>query len=287
MRVVINPDYAYLREWIEALPQTFEQQGTIIYNARNQIRVIDLTAENFKDKNFSEKTLQEKKLTEKNFPEKDLKKDENCTISRTTALGTLPNDGLLVNVKRYCVPRPFNRVVYSFLRQPKAQRAYQNAWRLQQMGIATPTPIAYLLCGQGLLSESYLVTVQVPASRQFYEFRNRPLRGYESIVRQFARFTARVHELGVLHLDYSPGNILFRVDADGQAQFVLVDINRMQFRNAPIGQKDACKNFCRLWGEQDFFELLADEYATARGWDKATTRTLIIHYWKQFWKYRK
>lgn len=277
MRVVINPDYAYLREWIEALPHTFEQQGTVIYNARNQIRVIDLPAENIGKQNFPAE----------NIKKEALKKDEKSTISRTTALGTLPNGGLSVNVKRYCVPRPFNRVVYSFLRQPKAQRAYRNAWRLQQMGIATPTPIAYLLCGHGLLSESYLVTVQFPSSRQFYEFRNRPLHGYESIVRQFARFTARIHELGVLHLDYSPGNILFHVNADGQAQFVLVDINRMQFRDAPIGQKDACKNFCRLWGEQDFFELLADEYATARGWDKHTTRKLIIHYWKQFWKHRK
>ncbi len=244
MRVVINPDYTYLRAWIEALPQTFEQQGEVIYNARNQIRVIDLK-------------------------------------------GGTQAAGLVLNIKRYCVPRPFNRMVYSFLRQPKAQRAYQNAWRLQQMGIATPTPVAYILCGRGLLSQSYLVTIQSTASRRFYEFRNHPLSGYESIVRQFARFTARVHEQGVLHLDYSPGNILFDVDANGQAQFMLVDINRMQFRSAPIWQRDACKNFCRLWGEQDFFELLADEYATARGWDKATTRRLILHYWKQFWKHRK
>ena len=57
MRVVINPDYAYLREWIEALPQTFEQQGTIIYNARNQIRVINLQKEDLQKENLKKEYL--------------------------------------------------------------------------------------------------------------------------------------------------------------------------------------------------------------------------------------
>lgn len=238
VKITLNPAYQGLRGFVEELPQRFEREGTVIYDARNQIRVIE-------------------------------------------------HNGLVINAKRYCVPRLFNRVVYSFLRQPKAVRAYQNALCLQQMGITTPTPIAYILCGRRLLGESYLVTIQSALPRNFYEFRHHSLQGYESIVRQFARFTADIHQKGVLHLDYSPGNILFDVDANGQAQFLLVDINRMQFRGAPIGQRDACKNFCRLWGNQDFFELLADEYATARGWNKATTRTLILHYWKQFWRRRK
>ena len=113
----------------------------------------------------------------------------------------IEHNGLRINAKRYCVPRPFNRLVYSFLRQPKAVRAYQNALRLQQMGIATPTPIAYILCGRWLLGESYLVTVQSALPRNFYEFRHHPLQGYEPIVRQFARFTADIHQKGVLHLD--------------------------------------------------------------------------------------
>lgn len=42
----------------------------------------------------------------------------------------------------------------------------------------------------------------------------------------FAEFTARLHEAGILHLDYSPGNILY--DKIGEEyHFSLVDINRM------------------------------------------------------------
>lgn len=44
----------------------------------------------------------------------------------------------------------------------------------------------------------------------------------------FAEFTARLHEAGILHLDYSPGNILY--DKIGEEyHFSLVDINRMHF----------------------------------------------------------
>ncbi len=238
VKITLNPAYQGLRSFVEELPERFEREGETIYNARNQIRLIE-------------------------------------------------HNGLKINVKRFHCPALPNRLVYSILRTPKAVRAYQNAVRLLAMGIPTPEPIAYILCGGHLLAESYLVTVQSPLSRNFYEFRHHPLQGYESIVRQFARFTASVHQHGVLHLDYSPGNILFDIDAAGQAQFLLVDINRMRFNKRQIGLHAACKNFCRLWGNQDFFELLADEYATARGWDKATTRRLILHYWKQFWKHRK
>lgn len=237
MRVVIAPEYEHLRTWIEALPDTFESQGKVIYDARNQIRVI-----------------------------------------------TLP-DGLQVNVKRYHAPRFVNRLIYTCLRPPKARRAYDNALRLQCLGIPTPTPVAYILCGRPLLAGSYLVTLQSPLKRNFYEFRHHPLAGYEDIVCRFARFTADMHRQGVLHLDYSPGNILFDV-IDGQAHFALVDINRMRF-GKPVSRREACRNFCRLWGKQDFFELLGREYAIARGWNVEDTQRLVIHYWKRFWRHRK
>lgn len=40
MKLVINPKYESLRPWLEMLPKTFNQQGEIIYDARNQIRRI-------------------------------------------------------------------------------------------------------------------------------------------------------------------------------------------------------------------------------------------------------
>lgn len=236
MQIVLSPRYEYLRPWIETIPAIFPQTGTVIYDARNQIRVIE-------------------------------------------------HNGLTVNAKRFHCPALPNRLVYSAFRMPKAVRAYQNAERLLSMGVPTPEPIAYILCGKPLLAESYLLTVQSPLSRNFYEFRYHSVAGYESLIRQFACFTADLHRKGILHKDYSPGNILFDVAADGKAQFSLVDINRMEF-DREIDMPAACRNFCRLWGHRDFIDLLGTEYARARGWDEAEVRRLVTRYWEQFWHIR-
>lgn len=40
MNIKITPQYEYMRAFIETLPHVFEQQGEVIYNARNKIKVI-------------------------------------------------------------------------------------------------------------------------------------------------------------------------------------------------------------------------------------------------------
>ena len=238
MTTVINPTYEPLRKWITALPDCFAHEGKVIYDARNQIRLM-----------------------------------------------TAP-DGNEYCVKRFHAPRSLNRFIYTFLRAPKAVRAYENALRLKQAGIGTPEVVAYMLITRrGLLSESYLVSRRSVLTRDFYEFRHHPLDGYENIVQGFASFTANMHEKGILHKDYSPGNILFDIDSDGGTHFELVDINRMRFGH-PIDMHTACYSFRRLWGKEDFFILLAQSYAQARGWDEQRCIRLTLKYWKRFWRHR-
>lgn len=238
-KIVIDQQFADLNKFVKSIPERFANEGDVIYDARNQIRVFTL------------------------------------------------DDGRKINVKRFAVPHAVNRIVYSFFRQPKAIRAYENAQKLLANGISTPQPIGYIIettCG--LISTSYLVTEQSKLSRNFYEFRAHELHGFEDIVREFARFSAEMHQKNILHKDYSPGNILFEKNADGRTQFTLVDINRMRF-NKPIKPCEIYRNFCRLWGKQDFFECLAQEYAAARRWDAEECRREIVKYWKRFWKHRK
>jgi tRNA A-37 threonylcarbamoyl transferase component Bud32 len=237
--IVIHSSYEHLRAWIEQLPETFAQQGKVIYDARNQIRMI-----------------------------------------------TAP-DGTETCVKRFRAPKILNSWIYMHWRKPKAVRAYENAVRLCEAGIDTPQPIAYILItDKGLLQESYLVSIKSTLSRTFYEFRHHPLEGNEFIVRALAQFTAKMHEKGILHKDYSPGNILFDVDKQGQVHFEIVDINRMIF-DRPVDIDTACRNFCRLWGKEDFFVLLAKEYAKARGFDEEACIRLTVKYWKRFWRFKK
>ena len=91
-----------------------------------------------------------------------------------------------------------------------------------------------------------------------------------------------MHEQGILHLDFSPGNVLWDKDAEGHYHFSIVDINRMNF--GPVSMKKGCKNFARLWGPDHFFELLSGEYASQRHFNVKVCRNLVFKERQKFWK---
>lgn len=190
-------------------------------------------------------------------------------------------DGTIVNIKRYHTPAFANRVIYSYFRKPKAERAYRNALLLSDKGIATPTPIGYILCGNHLLAESFLITLQSPLTHTFYDFRDGVIAEKEELICSFARWTAKMHSAGVLHKDYSPGNILYD-NINGQWKFEVVDINRMSFGR--VSPKAGAKNFCRLWGKQDFFEILSPTYAKERGIRQEQCLHWMLQARKKFWR---
>ncbi|MDR1756899.1 MAG: lipopolysaccharide kinase InaA family protein [Culturomica sp.] len=231
--IVIHPKYKELTDFIVQLPETFSRQGKVIYNGRNEIRVVE-------------------------------------------------HAGLTINVKEFGIPFFLNRPVYAWFRKTKAERAYLYAGKLLTRQICTPEPIAYILTKKwGVIGKCYFVSIQVPLARNFYEFGTPPLEGREDIVKDFARYTACIHDSGVYHKDYSPGNILFDV-IDGKTEFCLVDINRMEFGRVNI--RKGCKNFARLWGQEPFFRLIGQEYAQSRKADPQTCIRLILKYRKKFWK---
>lgn len=219
--------------WVEAIPMTFFSSGEVIYNARNQIRVIE------------------------------------------------GPDGQSYVVKRYCQPAFLNRVVYTFFRSPKAVRAYRNAQILLERGISTPQPIAYLLCGSQLIQESYLVTYKAPQSAMLYEWGDGVTQGREETIRAFGRFAGKMHEVGILHLDYSPGNILY----DNHNQFTVVDINRL--RLGEVSLPTGCANLARLWGGKAMYRLIAEGYAQARNADIEQCYQLMFKAHQRYWQHRK
>ena len=233
--MLINPKYKHLSEWLEQLPEQFEQLGDVIYDKRNQLRVIEAP------------------------------------------------DGTLVNAKRYCVPRQPNRLVYSLgIRPPKGRRAFLYPTRLLDRGIDTPEPIAYIEQRNrlGLLGECYFVSVQSPLRHTLYEFGDAQEGSYEEMARELGQFTAMMHDREVLHLDYSPGNILWDKDEQGY-HFAVVDINRMRFGKVDI--KDGCAALRRLWGPKRFIELIARSYAAARGFNEDEAVRLAMETRTAFW----
>lgn len=189
---------------------------------------------------------------------------------------------LELNVKRYHCPSFFQRFVYSFLRQPKGMRAYENSFRMREAGVESPESVAYLeRRSGGLIAESFYVSLQCPYKRRFYEFATAALTPEVLLVaRSFAQMTAKLHEADILHLDYSPGNILFEV-VEGQVLFSLVDTNRMRFGHVSVAR--GCRNFARLWGQKAFFEAMADAYAEARHASPQDCRRWMLRARRKFW----
>lgn len=237
--MLINKKYQHLEQWLERLPEDFERLGKVIYDKRNQLRVIEAP------------------------------------------------DGSLVNAKRYGVPHLINRIVYSTgLRQPKGLRAFTYPTRLIERGIDTPEPIAYIEQRHcGLLGLCYFISVQSPLQHTLYELGDAREGTYEALAEALGRFTAKMHDREVLHLDYSPGNILWDKDDEGY-HFTVVDINRMRF--GKVGMKDGCAALCRLWGPKRFIELIARSYANARGYNQDEAVRLTMQARTAFWtRYRR
>lgn len=193
-------------------------------------------------------------------------------------------DGTQLNVKRYHIPRSINRLVYSWnIRKPKGRRAYTYPTKLLACGIATPEPVAYIEERNHLLllGFSYFVSIQCPYSHTLYEVeRLMPL------AIPLAQFTAKMHAAGILHRDYSPGNILWDCDAKGQYHFSVVDTNRMYF--GPVDLRKGVENFARLWGSKQFIVNLISEYARLRHFPTEKTLTIGLKKRQKFWlHYRK
>ncbi|HBN47057.1 MAG TPA: aminoglycoside phosphotransferase [Prevotella sp.] len=192
-------------------------------------------------------------------------------------------DGTALNVKRYCVPKGPNRLVYSLgIRKPKGLRAFLYPQRLLPVGIDTPEPVAYIEERHtGLLGLSFFVSLQCDYEHTLKDVGNAEEGSYEALAKALGQFTASMHDRHVMHRDYSPGNVLYHVDTEGHYHFSLVDINRMHF--GPVGERQGCLNFIRLWGPKRFFELLVRAYAEARGLDADACVAFALEKRRRFW----
>lgn len=173
--------------------------------------------------------------------------------------------GIDMVVKSFQTPNWVNRIVYGLFRSSKAERSYRYADMLLKSGIGSPRPVGYYTERYLLFfTRSYYVSLKSLCPYTYYDLVKRDFPNRDEILRAIARTTARMHECGYLHKDYSRGNILFRESEKG-VEIEIIDLNRIRFRK--IGLEEGCKNFERLPGTDDMLAVLADEYAKARGFD--------------------
>lgn len=176
--------------------------------------------------------------------------------------------GKWIVVKRFRLPSWPQRLIYSFFRKSKAERAFRNGIILHERGISTPCSIAYLeQWKSGLFEYGYYVTEYIdlpPICERLNDIEDFD----RTLADAFAAFVADLHRKGILHHDLNSTNVLYQ-QAKGSYTFSLIDINRMEF--SPIGKypslKQCMKNLTRFTGRMEVFEYVARQYAIYRSLD--------------------
>ena len=215
------------------------------------------------------------------IPSNFMNQGETIQARRNIIKTTLYKE-LNLNIKRYRKPIFINRIIYTFFRKTKAYKAYYNALAVIEKGFFTPYPISYIEEKTGgLLSLSYFISLQLEGVKEIREYYFSDGKKDTDFLVAFAQYTAQLHNAGILHLDYSPGNILLS-EKNGLFEFSLVDINRMKF--CTVDFKMGCENFCRLFEYDEATTLIAEEYAKARNFDKKDCIDTVLYYKHRFEK---
>ena len=180
----------------------------------------------------------------------------------------------VVNIKSFKVPNLINQIIYKYFRKGKAQRSFEYANTLLEMGIGTPMPIAYYEFSTSLLfKKSFYISAQLECDLTYRELiRDLNFPNHEQILREFTQFTFQLHEKGIHFLDHSPGNTLIKSNGN-HYEFYLVDLNRMKF--GAMSLKTRIENFARLTKEKMLVEIMSDEYAKCAGKDYDTVFKLM------------
>lgn len=189
-------------------------------------------------------------------------------------------------VKSFKKPNLLNRLIYTFARESKAKRSYEYSMKISQF---VPQAVAYVeFYEAGLLNKSYFVSEMFD-----YDFTIRePLNDVsfverEAVFKAFAKFSFELHQQGILHKDYSPGNILI-TERDGEYQFKIIDINRMAFGELSIQER--MRSFKMLWATDSVLDFIVAEYARVGGYDISECQALakdFNHAHKRFKNFKR
>ena len=182
-----------------------------------------------------------------------------------------------VVVKQFAVPSIWRGIWYGWFSKSKAQRSYENALR---MGDLTPAPIAYREARVfGIVRESWYACRRALCTDSFNDLIGHSEFPYrDEILYSIGEFTAEMHQKGILHRDYSGGNILFNPNG---TRVQVVDINRVRFYKH-LTREQRLKNFERLNIDRRALCLIAKGYADAMGENAAEdAEYIILHRWKK------
>jgi len=200
-------------------------------------------------------------------------KNQDTIHKARNELKVIPFQNNNTVVKSFRVPNIINRVAYTYFRDSKAKKSYNNSLKIKDFA---PTPIGYIeFYEDNLLHESYFVSEEFKYDFTIREpLLDKNFKDKEKIFQEFAKFTLKLHNENIFHNDYSPGNILIKI-IGGNYIFKIVDINRMKFFH--LGQQERAKNFSKLWASDEILTIMANEYKKYYPCDEEFV-SQVLHY---------
>lgn len=178
--------------FLRSFPEKFNQIGIPVYQARNELRMID------------------------------------CSGWNIEGLGR-------VMLKRFHTPFCLQKLVYSYIRQPKCRKAYNNTEELRRRGFKAARELATVeVWRHGLYQYAFFVS-EVGIGQRLDDLvmtlrKNGNEQRWVQLIKEYAGFVKRLHEHGVLYWDLNCGNVLCQQDErSGKWQFTLIDTNRVRF----------------------------------------------------------
>ena len=174
-------------------------------------------------------------------------------------------EGQTVIVKSFAIPNLINQLIYGKLRKSKAERSFCYAQLLRAHGIGSPQPMAWMILREGgLLTRSYYVSLKSTCPYTFADVVAGRVEREADVLTAIASTTAQLHRAGMIHKDYSRGNILIGFASDGSVQIELIDLNRIRFRRSISVQQGLDNLFERLPVTPQQRQLMQQVYLEAR-----------------------
>jgi len=212
------------------------------------------------------------------------KSDEVITAKRNI-IKIIEQNGKKVVVKSFKIPNFINQFAYRFIRDSKAKRSFLNAGELVKLGINTPSPISYIEFFTPFLKESFYICEYFDYDFEIRDvLKDENFKNRDEILKAFVAFSYSLHQKGVYHIDYSPGNVLIKVK-DGEYHFSIVDVNRMKFIS--FTQNLRFKNLSRFSATKEDTTTIAKEYAKIANIDEAVAIKQLFLYHDKHQQYLK
>ena len=185
----------------------------------------------------------------------------------------LPDGIESVMVKRYRGLLWFQKLDYTFMRQPKCRRAFDNTAELRRRGFDAARELGVVeVWNHGLFQYAFFVSEVAQGKRldslvvELQEAGDKNT--VSALIGQYASLVCSLHEHGVLYWDMNCGNVICRQDQqDGTWHFTLIDTNRAKFfdPNVPLDLDTVIGDLVLMNPKMGTVEMFQEAYLKKRG----------------------